>query len=66
MRVFLGLGSNLGDRQERLRRALSQLPDLVAVSPVYETAPVGGPSGQGPYLNVVAELDTALALVLGL
>jgi 2-amino-4-hydroxy-6-hydroxymethyldihydropteridine diphosphokinase len=33
----------------------------VAVSPVYETAPVGGPAGQDPYLNLVAELDTALA-----
>jgi len=31
------------------------------VSPVYETAPVGGPAGQGPYLNLVAELDTDLA-----
>ncbi|MHB8219438.1 MAG: 2-amino-4-hydroxy-6-hydroxymethyldihydropteridine diphosphokinase, partial [Acidimicrobiales bacterium] len=28
-------------------------------SPVYETEPVGGPRGQGPYLNVVVELATA-------
>ena len=61
MRVFLGLGSNLGDREDHLRRALSGLPGLVAVSPVYETTPVGGPGGQGPYLNLVAELDTDLA-----
>jgi 2-amino-4-hydroxy-6-hydroxymethyldihydropteridine diphosphokinase len=37
------------------------LPDLVAVSPVYETEPVGGPPGQDRYLNVVAELDTTLS-----
>lgn len=35
------------------------MPDLVAVSPVYETAPVGGPPGQDRYLNLVAELRTA-------
>jgi 2-amino-4-hydroxy-6-hydroxymethyldihydropteridine diphosphokinase len=37
------------------------LPDVVAVSPVYETDPVGGPAGQPPYLNVVVELSTVLA-----
>lgn len=58
MRAFLGLGSNLGDRLAHLERAVAGLPDLVAVSPVYETAPVGGPPGQGPYLNAVAELAT--------
>ena len=58
MRAFLGLGSNLGDRLAHLRRAVASLPDVVAVSPVYETDPVGGPAGQGPYLNAVVELDT--------
>jgi 2-amino-4-hydroxy-6-hydroxymethyldihydropteridine diphosphokinase len=58
-RAFLGLGSNLGDRVTYLQRAVAALPDLVAVSPVYETGPIGGPSEQGPYLNLVAELDTA-------
>ena len=43
-----------------LRDAVAALPDVVATSPVYETAPVGGPSGQGPYLNCVVELDTEL------
>ncbi|MGH9018106.1 MAG: 2-amino-4-hydroxy-6-hydroxymethyldihydropteridine diphosphokinase [Acidimicrobiales bacterium] len=61
MRAFLGLGSNLGDRMDHLRLAVAALPDLVAVSPVYETAPVGGPAGQGDYLNLVAELDTELS-----
>ena len=59
-RVFLGLGSNVGDRWKLLREAVASLPDVVAVSPVYETDPVGGPSGQGPYLNCVVELSTAL------
>lgn len=61
-RAFLGLGSNLGDRRAQLRRAVASLReggDVVAVSPVYETDPVGGPEGQGPYLNLVVELLTA-------
>jgi 2-amino-4-hydroxy-6-hydroxymethyldihydropteridine diphosphokinase len=62
MRAFLGLGSNLGDRVQHLRDALASLETvgLVAVSPVYETEPVGGPAGQDPYLNLVVELDTDL------
>lgn len=59
-RVFLGLGSNLGDRSQRLAEAVAGLPDVVAVSPVYQTDPVGGPPGQGPYLNMVVELATEL------
>jgi 2-amino-4-hydroxy-6-hydroxymethyldihydropteridine diphosphokinase len=60
-RAFLGLGSNLGAREAHLRRAVELLRgggDVVAVSPVYQTAPVGGPA-QGDYLNVVVELLTA-------
>ncbi len=59
MRVFLGLGSNLGDRRRLLRDAVDAMPDLVAVSSLYESAPVGGPE-QGQYLNIVVELDTDL------
>ena len=33
---------------------------MVAMSRVYETNPVGGPDKQGPYLNMVVEIDTAL------
>ena len=58
-RAFLGLGSNLGDRVAHLRDAVAALPDVVAVSPVYETDPVGGPE-QGAFLNLVVELDTDL------
>lgn len=60
MRAFVALGSNLGDRRAHLRAAVAGLPDVVAVSGVYETDPVGGPGGQPPYLNAVVELDTAL------
>ena len=59
-RAFLGLGSNLGDRAGApAARPWPPLPDVVAVSPVYETDPVGGPDDQGAYLNLVVELDTA-------
>ena len=60
MRAFLGLGSNLGDRWAHLRAGVAGVPDLAGTSPVYETAPVGGPPGQGPFLNAVVELDTDL------
>lgn len=58
-RVFLGLGANLGDRWAVLRDAVAATPDVVGVSGVYETEPVGGPAGQPPYLNLVVELWTA-------
>jgi 2-amino-4-hydroxy-6-hydroxymethyldihydropteridine diphosphokinase len=59
--VFLGLGSNMDDRLSLLETAVAGIPDVVAVSPVYETDPVGGPQGQGQFLNIVVELDTALS-----
>jgi 2-amino-4-hydroxy-6-hydroxymethyldihydropteridine diphosphokinase len=60
VRAFLALGSNLGDRWAYLRAGVAGLPDVVAVSSVYETDPVGGPGGQGAFLNCVAELYTTL------
>ena len=65
-RALLGLGSNLGDRRQHLRDAVDTLSDpdaglgFVAVSPIYETDPVGGPD-QDRYLNLVVELDTPCA-----
>jgi len=63
--AYIALGSNLGDRDESLRSALTALcqtegVEVVRVSPVYETRPVGGPAGQGPYLNAVAEVRSEL------
>src|SRR4051812_2783862 len=60
MRTFIGIGSNLGDRRKHLRDAVDSLPDVVATSSVYETDPVGGPGNQGPYLNLVVQLETDL------
>jgi 2-amino-4-hydroxy-6-hydroxymethyldihydropteridine diphosphokinase len=60
-RAFIGLGSNLGDRRAALRQGVTQLEaggDVTAVSPLYETEPVGGPEDQGAFLNVVVELAT--------
>ncbi|MGO8875608.1 MAG: 2-amino-4-hydroxy-6-hydroxymethyldihydropteridine diphosphokinase [Acidimicrobiales bacterium] len=62
MKAYLGLGSNLGDRGRYLHDAVEALRELdasLAVSPVYETAPVGGPQ-QGPYLNCVVRLEADL------
>ncbi|OBF23280.1 2-amino-4-hydroxy-6-hydroxymethyldihydropteridine diphosphokinase [Mycobacterium sp. ACS4331] len=60
-RVVLSIGSNLGDRLARLQGVVDALGErVVAVSPVYQTAPWGGVD-QGPFLNaiVIAE-DPAL------
>lgn len=59
-RAIVALGSNLGDREHFLRAAVHALGDVVAASQVFETEPVGGPDGQGAYLNMVVELRTAL------
>lgn len=52
--AFLGLGSNLGDREENLGRARRLLAargfEITAASSLYETEPVGGPP-QGAFLN---------------
>lgn len=59
-RAFVAMGSNLGDRRAHLRQALESLHGVVGVSSTYETDPMGGPGGQGPYLNCVVEIDTDL------
>jgi len=63
-RGYLGIGSNIGDRLAYLQLAVDGLASapgiaVVAVSRVYETAPVGGPP-QDAYLNAVVAIDTAL------
>lgn len=61
----IALGSNMGDREKFLRGALTRLertPGVVVLrrSTWHETEPVGGPSGQGPFLNGAALLETTL------
>jgi len=61
--AFLGLGSNMGDRLGHLQLAVGRLRLLdprLEVSPVYETAPLGGPEGQERFLNCVVRLETDL------
>jgi 2-amino-4-hydroxy-6-hydroxymethyldihydropteridine diphosphokinase len=63
-RAYVALGSNLGDRVANLQYAVDALAaadgvEVVDVSRVYETAPVGGPP-QDAYLNAVVSIDTAL------
>ncbi len=62
MTVYLGLGSNLGDRQENLDRALDYLSQrlrLGKVSPVYDTEPLGD-TDQPHFLNMVCQVFTYL------
>ncbi len=61
--VYLGLGSNLGNRQDNLDRALeflSQRLPLKKVSAVHETEPVGNKE-QPRFLNLVCQVSTRLA-----
>jgi len=64
MKVFIGLGSNLGEREAMIRGALeeiSRLPAtrLVKASSLYDTEPVGEVD-QPNFLNAVAQIDTEL------
>lgn len=65
-KVFIGLGSNIGDRVENLRKALSLLEangvKVARVSGLYETEPVETEEPQPPYLNAVAEIVSDLPL----
>jgi 2-amino-4-hydroxy-6-hydroxymethyldihydropteridine diphosphokinase len=63
-RAYVGLGSNIGDREAMLRRAVDLLGaqadiDLVAVSAIRETDPVGF-TDQPRFLNAVAAVETTL------
>lgn len=62
----IALGSNLGDREATLRRALVTLEKTEGVvilrrSTWHETEAVGGPEGQDPYLNGACLIETTLA-----
>lgn len=63
--ALIGLGSNLGDRKAHLDSAVVGLASVLgvavqAVSSYHETTPVGGPAGQGAFLNAAAALETSL------
>ncbi|MHB1154434.1 MAG: 2-amino-4-hydroxy-6-hydroxymethyldihydropteridine diphosphokinase [Eubacteriales bacterium] len=63
--VYIGLGSNLGDRQKHITKAIEMLKNtqgitVKTVSPIYETTPVGY-SEQPDFLNCVVEIITSLS-----
>lgn len=62
-KCYLGVGSNLGNRKENIRRAVELLKQskikVKKVSTIIETDPVGGPP-QGKFLNAVLEVSTSL------
>lgn len=59
MKVYIGLGSNIGDRKKNINRAIEYLgKDVEKVSSIYETEPVGLSDGGGKFYNAVAEIDT--------
>jgi len=60
---LIAVGSNLGDRIDHLRAGIAAIAgldgvEITAVSALYETAPVGGPEQQGPYLNAALRVVT--------
>ena len=58
--VYLGLGSNMGDRQANLEKALDYLAQKLrmgSISPVYDTEPMGN-TEQPRFLNLVCEVFT--------
>src|SRR5262245_15344345 len=64
-RVYIALGSNLGDRRANLEQAVARLKAhaalrVLAVSTFYDTAPVDSPAEAGRFLNAAAELETDL------
>jgi 2-amino-4-hydroxy-6-hydroxymethyldihydropteridine diphosphokinase len=64
MLCYIGIGSNLGNREKRIEEAIKKLKNIKSVkvrkiSGIRETEPVGGPK-QGKYLNGVIEIETEL------
>jgi 2-amino-4-hydroxy-6-hydroxymethyldihydropteridine diphosphokinase len=63
MKVYLGIGTNLGDRQDNLNQALALIREhvgsIIKSSPVYETEPWGFKS-KDYFLNIVIEVETKL------
>lgn len=63
MRAFVGLGSNLGDRFSHMKSAVAMMKsrelEVISVSSVYETDPVGPP--QPDFLNAACEIETGLS-----
>ena len=64
--AYIALGANLGDRRANIDAAVEQIRStdgvtVAKVSSLMENAAVGGPAGSPPFLNAVAEVETALS-----
>ena len=65
--AVIALGSNLGERLQRIQGGVAAIEDtpevkIVAISSVYETDPVDSTPDSGPYLNAVVLIDTTLTV----
>lgn len=63
--AYIAIGSNLGDRARYCYSAIARLSQhdsisITKISPLLETAPVGGPANAPPFLNGAIEIDTTL------
>lgn len=60
---YLGVGTNLGDRRNNIKLAVKKINSLkgtkvIKLSKIMETEPLGGPSGQGKFLNLALKIRT--------
>lgn len=63
---YLGIGSNLGDRSKNIKLAVKEINALkstkvIKQSKIIETEPIGGPAGQGKFLNAALKIKTGLS-----
>ncbi|MCD6527848.1 MAG: 2-amino-4-hydroxy-6-hydroxymethyldihydropteridine diphosphokinase [Desulfuromonas sp.] len=62
--AYIGFGANMGHCRPTFVRARQQFAEhgvrVLASSPLYQTAPLGGPPGQPDYLNAVIQVETRL------
>ncbi len=63
--AYVGLGSNMGNREKNIAAALNSLEstrgiNVTKASGLYETEPVGGPPGQDLFINAVVRVETTL------
>jgi len=63
---YLGIGSNLGKRRKNIKLAIQKISalkdtEVIKSSRMIETEPVGGPVGQGKFLNAALKIRTSLS-----
>lgn len=63
---YLGIGSNLGDRNRNIKEAIKKInllkdTKVIKISKIIETKPVGGPRAQGDFLNAALKIQTRIS-----